>query len=184
MSPVEIFHVEVGDPGAPVLLLVHGYPASGIDWFDVVDRLRTRFRVCALDFPGFRFSDKPRGWGYSLARDSDLLEHLLLTNGNVYLPLSNLTVFQRLVLDGASASGVLATLTPSMLAGGIGATTFTPARGPGDPAIEALAATFGHDDGVGILHETIQYLRERLLDEQAWLEALGHLAIPTTVIGV
>ena len=30
-SPVEIFHVEIGDPGAPVLLLIHGWPTSSID---------------------------------------------------------------------------------------------------------------------------------------------------------
>ena len=38
-SPVEIFHVEMGDPGAPVLLLIHGWPTSSIDWFEVADQL-------------------------------------------------------------------------------------------------------------------------------------------------
>ncbi len=62
---VQVFHVEAGDPGAPVLLLVHGFPTSSIDWYEAVDRLAERFRVCALDFPGYGFSDKPAGWGYS-----------------------------------------------------------------------------------------------------------------------
>jgi hypothetical protein len=73
-SAVEIFHVEIGDPGAPVLLLIHGWPTSSIDWFDVADQLSARFRICALDFPGYGFSDKPQGWGYSLTRDEDLIE--------------------------------------------------------------------------------------------------------------
>ena len=60
--PVEIFHVELGDPGAPVLVLIHGWPTSSIDWFDVAGQLSGRFRVCALDFPGYRFSGKPQGW--------------------------------------------------------------------------------------------------------------------------
>jgi pimeloyl-ACP methyl ester carboxylesterase len=64
-APVRIFHVELGDPGAPVLVLVHGFPTCSVDWFEVADRLRDRYRVCALDFPGYGFSDKPRGWGYS-----------------------------------------------------------------------------------------------------------------------
>ena len=76
-SPVEIFHVEIGDPGAPVLLLIHGWPTSSIDWFEVASQLSARFRVCALDFPGYGFSDKPQGWGYSLTRDEELIEFYL-----------------------------------------------------------------------------------------------------------
>jgi pimeloyl-ACP methyl ester carboxylesterase len=215
--------MESGEQDAPALLLVHGFPTSSIDWFDVVDRLAERFRVCALDFPGHGFSDKPRAWGYSLRRDAELLEfylaeivgvdsaaviahdrgdsvalimaarhadggshvrleHLVLTNGNVFLPLSSLTAFQRLVLDGGSSSEVLGALTPAILAAGMGATTYTPARAADDPEVEALAATFGHQDGVDVLHETIQYLVERSADERQWLEALATSKVPTTVI--
>jgi pimeloyl-ACP methyl ester carboxylesterase len=222
-SPVEVFHVEAGHPEAPALLLVHGWPTSSIDWFDVLEGLSERFRVCALDFPGYGFSDKPLGWGYSLARDADLiefylsqvlavdavtvlahdrgdsvalihaarcaegrssarLESLILTNGNIFLPLSNLTSAQRLLLDGSSAPDALAALTPSNLAEGLGAATFTPARTAGDPEVDALAASFAHDDGINVLHETIQYLIERSSDEQAWLRALGGSPVPTTVI--
>src|SRR5689334_11328277 len=67
-SEVEVFHVELGDVGAPAFVLVHGFPTSSIDWFDLAELLSSRYRVCALDFPGFGFSDKPLGWGYSLAR--------------------------------------------------------------------------------------------------------------------
>ena len=75
--PVEIFHVEMGDPGAPVVLLVHGWPTSSIDWLEVASQLSASFRVCALDFPGYGFSDKPREWGYSLRRDEELIEFYL-----------------------------------------------------------------------------------------------------------
>ena len=34
-SPVEIFHVEMGDPSAPVVLLIHGWPTCSIDWYGV-----------------------------------------------------------------------------------------------------------------------------------------------------
>jgi pimeloyl-ACP methyl ester carboxylesterase len=217
---VEIFHVEIGDAQAPPLLLVHGFPTSSIDWYEIADRLAARFRVCALDFPGYGFSDKPRGWGYSLARDAKLLgfyisevvgaesavviahdrgdsvalicatdpeaplrvEHLVLTNGNVFLPLSNLTMAQRMMLDEATGPGVIEQVTPELLAQGMGAATFFPPRGEEDPAIKALAETFAHQDGVAVLHETIQYLRERSADEETWLEALAESEIPTTVI--
>lgn len=218
---VEIFHVEAGDPAAPVLLLVHGFPTCSIDWYDLVPILEERYRVCALDFPGYGFSDKPPGWGYSLARDAELLdfyvrevlgarsvvvlahdrgtsvalnfalgatgrggavEHLVLTNGNIYLPLSNLTRFQRLVLDPSTAPGVVDVMTPAMLAAGMGTTTFSPPRAPDHPDVEALTATFAHADGVKVLHETIQYLVERAEHEREWLELLAARDIPTTVI--
>jgi pimeloyl-ACP methyl ester carboxylesterase len=222
-SPVEIFHVEMGDPGAAVLLLIHGWPTSSIDWFEVAGPLSARFRVCALDFPGYGFSDKPQGWGYSLTRDEELiefylsevigaeagvvvahdrgdsvallhaarcaegrsatrLEHLVLSNANIFLPLSNLTQAQRLVLDPQSWSQVEATVTPSLLAEGVGATTFTPPRQAGDPEVEALTAIFAHNDGIKVLHEGIQYLVERSQDEQRWLASLAGAPFPVTVI--
>jgi len=220
---VEIFHVELGDPGAPLLVLIHGWPTSSIDWFDVADQLSVRFRVCALDFPGYGFSGKPQGWGYSLARDEELiefylaqvlgaetvvivahdrgdsvalvhaarcaegrsamrLEHLILSNGNIFLPLSNLTQAQRQLLGAQSWSQVAAAVTPAALAAGLGATTFTPPRKPGDPHLEALTATFAHGNGITVLHETIQYLAERSNHEQAWLAALASATFPVTVI--
>jgi pimeloyl-ACP methyl ester carboxylesterase len=220
---VRIFHVEMGEPGAPVLLLVHGWPTSSIDWFDVAGQLSATFRVCALDFPGYGFSDKPQGWGYSLRRDEELiefylsrvigaqtgvvvghdrgdsvaiihaarcgqgrsavrLEHLVLSNGNMFLPLSNLTAAQRQILDVQAVPRMTTVLTPSRLAEGMGASTFTPPRKGSDPEIEALAATFSHDNGIEVLHETIQYLVERSKDEQTWLTALAGARFPVTLI--
>jgi pimeloyl-ACP methyl ester carboxylesterase len=222
-AAVQVFHVELGSPDAPVLLLIHGWPTCSIDWFDVAEQLSARFRVCALDFPGYGFSDKPPGWGYSLTRDAELvefylseviraeagvivghdrgdsvallyaarhaqgnsamrLEHLVLSNGNIFLPLSNLTGAQRQILDGASWDKIAAFLTPERLAEGMGASTFTPPRTAGDPDVEALAATFGHQDGTRVLHETIQYLVERAANEEAWLTALAEAPFPVTVI--
>ena len=220
---VEIFHVQIGDPDAPLLLLIHGWPTSSIDWFDVADQLSASFRVCALDFPGYGFSDKPQGWGYSVTRDEELieyyitevigaeagvvvahdrgdsvallhaarcaegrsaarLEHLVLSNGNVFLPLANLTAVQRRILDTESGPQIVARLTPSQLAEGLGANTFTPPRTAGDPEVEALAATFAHADGIRVLPETIQYLVERSQNEEAWLRTLAETPIPVTVI--
>ncbi len=219
-TPVNVFHVELGDPDAPVLALVHGFPTCSIDWFEVAERLSPRYRVCMLDFPGFGFSDKPRGWGYSLRRDAELLdhyltqiagaqsvvmvahdrgdsvalihaaneaagrahtavEHLVLSNANLFLPLSNLTDAQRLMLHSPE---LLDQLTPELLAAGMGAVTFTPPRSPEDPEVQALAATFAHENGVAVLHETIQYLVERSVDETAWLQSLAKMAVPATLI--
>src|SRR4051794_711659 len=74
---LRIFHAELGDPDAPVLLLVHGFPTSSVDWFEIATSLSREYRVCALDFPGFGFSDKPREGGYTIGRDCELVEHYL-----------------------------------------------------------------------------------------------------------
>jgi pimeloyl-ACP methyl ester carboxylesterase len=115
-------------------------------------------------------------------RSATRLEHLVLSNGNIFLPLSNLTRAQRQILSARSWSQVAAAVTPAILASGLGATTFTPPRGPGDPEFEALTATFAHGNGMKVLHETIQYLAERSKDEQGWLRALADAPFPVTVI--
>jgi pimeloyl-ACP methyl ester carboxylesterase len=219
-AEVRCFHVELGDAGAPPLVLVHGFPTSSVDWVDVAEQLSDRYRVCAMDFPGFGFSDKPLGWGYSLQRDAEVLEHyvadvlglqsmilfahdrgssvamihttkgdsrvrlehLFLTNANIFLPMSNLTNAQRLMLDPATGPNLLGQATPEQLAAGMGQTTYTPARGVDDPEVQALTSIFSHDNGLVVLHETIQYLIERSQDEASWLEALAALEVPTTFI--
>ncbi len=222
-SSLKIFHAEFGDPDAPLLLLVHGFPTSSIDWYEIVDALSPEHRVCTLDFPGFGFSDKPKNESYTLRRDAELVDHylgevldaragaivahdrgdsvaltfaarcaagesafelgnLVLSNGNMFLPLSNLTEFQRLVLDPASAPRVDSEVTPELLATGIGQNTFTPPRTMDDPAIAALAQTFAYNDGIAVLHETIQYLVERSENEREWLEALARSPVSTTLV--
>ena len=76
-SEVQCFHVEVGDANAPPLVLVHGFPTSSIDFFEIAELLSDRYRVCAMDFPVFGFSDKPLGWGYGLGRDAEVLEYYM-----------------------------------------------------------------------------------------------------------
>jgi pimeloyl-ACP methyl ester carboxylesterase len=110
------------------------------------------------------------------------LEHLVITNGNIFLPLSNLTEAQRRMLDSHTGPAMLAQVTPEQLALGIGQTMYTPPRGAGDPEIQALTAVFAHGEGVKVIHETIQYLVERSQDENSWLKALAALDVPTTFI--
>jgi pimeloyl-ACP methyl ester carboxylesterase len=107
---------------------------------------------------------------------------LILTNANIYLPLSNLTVFQTALLDPATGRGTAAATTPEMLAAGMGASTFMPRRTLEDPEIAALAKCFAHNDGIRVLPDTIQYLNERAADETGWLEALSKSHVNTTVV--
>ncbi len=107
---------------------------------------------------------------------------LIVTNANIYLPLSNLTAFQAALLDPATARATAAATTPEMLAAGMGASTFMPRRTLEDPEIAALAKCFAHNDGIRVLPDTIQYLHERAADETGWLEALSMSPVNATVV--
>jgi len=107
---------------------------------------------------------------------------VILTNGNIYLPLANLTGFQKALLDPTVARSTARATTPEVLAAGMGATTFMPRRSPADPEISALAQCFAHNDGIAVLPDTIQYLHERAADETNWLQALSTSEVNTTLV--
>ncbi len=56
---VEVFYREAGDPDAPVMLLLHGFPASSFMYRQLIEQLAGRFHVLAPDFPGFGHSEAP-----------------------------------------------------------------------------------------------------------------------------
>ena len=71
---VRIHYQEKGT-GTPLLLL-HGFTSSTYSWKDVFEPLSKTFRVIAVDFKGFGFSDKPDG-DYSRSAQAALIAHLL-----------------------------------------------------------------------------------------------------------
>jgi pimeloyl-ACP methyl ester carboxylesterase len=56
---LRVFYREAGQPGAPVLLLPHGYPCSSYQYRNLMPALADRWRTVAPDFPGFGYSDTP-----------------------------------------------------------------------------------------------------------------------------
>ena len=54
-----IFYREAGTPGAPKLLLLHGFPSSSHMFRDLIPLLDDRFHIIAPDLPGFGQSDMP-----------------------------------------------------------------------------------------------------------------------------
>jgi pimeloyl-ACP methyl ester carboxylesterase len=107
---------------------------------------------------------------------------VVMTNANIFLPLANLTAFQTALLDEAAGRATAAATTPELLAGGLGASTFMPRRDLSDPEIAALAKFFAHNDGIGVLPDTIQYLHERAADETSWLEGLSRSEVNLTLV--
>lgn len=100
---------------------------------------------------------------------------VILTNGNIYLPLANLTAYQNALLDSTTGRDTARATTPEALAAGLGATTFMPRRTVDDPEIAALAKCFAFNDGIQVLPDVIQYLHERAADETGWLEAVSRM---------
>ncbi len=50
---VEVFYRESGPPKAPVVLLLHGLPASSVQFKELMPPLADRYRVIAPDLPRF-----------------------------------------------------------------------------------------------------------------------------------
>ena len=55
----KVFYREAGDPKAPSLLLLHGFPTSSHMFRDLIPLLADRYHVVAPDLLGFGFSDAP-----------------------------------------------------------------------------------------------------------------------------
>lgn len=56
---LDIFYREAGDPNAPAILLLHGFPSSSHMFRDLIPELSAKYRVVAPDLPGFGQSSMP-----------------------------------------------------------------------------------------------------------------------------
>src|SRR3984957_16618061 len=67
---VRVFYREAGDPNAPVVLLLHGFPTSSFMYRELIPRLADRYHVIAPDLPGFGFTEVPADRHYTYTFDS------------------------------------------------------------------------------------------------------------------
>jgi pimeloyl-ACP methyl ester carboxylesterase len=72
---------ELGRSDARTLTFLHGYPSSSHDIEAVALRLGDRWRILALDFPGFGASDKPTSHTYSISACADAIEAMWSDRG-------------------------------------------------------------------------------------------------------
>lgn len=56
---LDLFGFQLGDPGDPVVILVHGLGDDADTWRYILPSLSNNYRVIAIDLPGFGRSDKP-----------------------------------------------------------------------------------------------------------------------------
>ena len=67
---VTVFCREAGTPNAPVVLLLHGFPASSFQYRELIPRLADRYRIIAPDLPGFGFTEIPAARDYKYTFDA------------------------------------------------------------------------------------------------------------------
>ena len=83
VNGLDIAYREAGDPAAPKVVLLHGFPASSHQYRDLVRTLADRFHVIAPDYPGFGNSSSPDPAGYAYTFDgiADAIEAFLQAKG-------------------------------------------------------------------------------------------------------
>ncbi len=78
-----LFFREAGSPGAPALVLLHGFPTSSYMFRNLIPALADRYHVIAPDHLGFGLSDAPSAdeFDYTFDALTDLTADLLRTLG-------------------------------------------------------------------------------------------------------
>lgn len=109
---VRVFYREAGDPSAPTLLLLHGFPSSSFQFRDLIPLLADRFHLIAPDLPGFGFTEVPAERDYVYSFDS-----LALTLG-AFVETLGLRRYAMYVFDYGAPTGLrLALAHPERVTG-------------------------------------------------------------------
>merc|ERR1719502_1636934 len=76
---VNVFYHCSGDSKKPAIVMGHGWPTSSYDFQNLVKLLDNDYYVCAVDYVGHGFSDKPsdKEYSYSLFEHADAVEQLV-----------------------------------------------------------------------------------------------------------
>jgi pimeloyl-ACP methyl ester carboxylesterase len=80
---LHLFYREGGDPAAPTIVFLHGYPLSSFMYEKVMDDLlrsqHGKLHVIAMDYPGFGYSDAPDhlAWPYTFDHVADTVRDFL-----------------------------------------------------------------------------------------------------------
>jgi len=81
INGVDVFYREAGPPDAPVVLLLHGFPASSFQYRELIPLLANQYRIIAPDLPGFGFTNVPSELNYEYTFDSLARTMLAFTEG-------------------------------------------------------------------------------------------------------
>lgn len=74
VDDVKVFYRETGLTGGLPVLLLHGFPSASHQYRRLMDTLGDRYRLIALDYPGFGHTEVPDGFSYTFERLTDIVE--------------------------------------------------------------------------------------------------------------
>jgi len=78
IDALNVFYREAGPTNAPVILLLHGFPASSFMFRELIPSLAGKYHVIAPDYPGFGYSSAPATNEFEYTFD-----HLANVTGNL-----------------------------------------------------------------------------------------------------
>lgn len=107
------------------------------------------------------------------------VDGFVMLNGNVWLPLAQLTGIQKALLNDVTGPFLSRVLPARVMARGLARRTCTPTLDAEETA--ALEAMLDHQQGMRVQHRLIQYLHERAEHEGEWLASLSAGDVPTTL---
>jgi pimeloyl-ACP methyl ester carboxylesterase len=61
VNGIKLHYAEIGNAGAPLVVLLHGFPECWYEWRNIMPPLAERFHVVAPDMRGYNWSERPRG---------------------------------------------------------------------------------------------------------------------------
>jgi pimeloyl-ACP methyl ester carboxylesterase len=78
-----VFYREAGEPGAPKLLLLGGFPSSSHQFRSLMPALADRFHTVSFDYPGFGNTDMPDPavWAYTFDHLAEVVDEALANIG-------------------------------------------------------------------------------------------------------
>jgi abhydrolase domain-containing protein 6 len=82
-----MFYREVGEEHEETILFIHGFLGSSYDFVHVMDALKDRYHVIAVDLIGFGLSSKPLSYDYGKANQAETVYNFIQEKN-----VSNLTV--------------------------------------------------------------------------------------------